>query len=218
MFLPFREETLFQGLRPLCCIPSFPDLCCILFSLVFPGNSIHHSFFCSVTSGSGDRPRNEGCPGGGVHSFFLWPLAIFQKTLCLLEPWGVWKRQLLKGHAWNLLAIEDFKWIPWHPVLHYTFNSAISEQSEYLAHCAVLASLSLWNCLEKALNIDISRKKHSELSGMGDSRKSIRANHSQLKPYFYSANRPIADSRESGTSEKLQETTKNLRSTGSGIS
>ena len=29
---------------------------------------IHHSFFCSVTSGSGDCPREEGCHGGGVHS------------------------------------------------------------------------------------------------------------------------------------------------------
>ena len=33
-------------------------------------NGIHHSFFCSVTSGSGDRPRKEGSHGGGVYSFF----------------------------------------------------------------------------------------------------------------------------------------------------
>ena len=38
--------------------------------LFFPGNGIHHGFFCSVTSGSGDRPRKEGCHGGGVYSFF----------------------------------------------------------------------------------------------------------------------------------------------------
>ena len=28
------------------------------------------AFFCSVTSGSSDRPRKEGCHGGGVYSFF----------------------------------------------------------------------------------------------------------------------------------------------------
>ena len=42
------------------------------FSLVFPRrNGIHHTFFCSVTSGSGDRLREEGCHGGGVYSFSL---------------------------------------------------------------------------------------------------------------------------------------------------
>ena len=28
------------------------------------------AFFCSLTSGSGDRPRKEGSRGGGVYSFF----------------------------------------------------------------------------------------------------------------------------------------------------
>ena len=27
-------------------------------------------FFCSVASGSGDRPRKEGCHSGGVYPFF----------------------------------------------------------------------------------------------------------------------------------------------------
>ena len=63
---------LFPGLRPLWCIPFFLDLWWIPFSLVFPGNGIHHSyFFCSMTSGSGDRPRQEGCHGGGVCFFSL---------------------------------------------------------------------------------------------------------------------------------------------------
>ena len=61
---------LFLGLRLYGVLPFFPDLWCMPLSLVFPGKCIHHSFFCSVTSGSGDRPRKEGCHGGGVHSFF----------------------------------------------------------------------------------------------------------------------------------------------------
>ena len=54
---------LFQGLRPLWHMPFYS------LSLVFPGDGIHHSLLCSVTSGSGDRPRKEGCDGGGVHCF-----------------------------------------------------------------------------------------------------------------------------------------------------
>ena len=57
-------ETLlfsFSGSEALWCIPFFPDLWCIPFSL---------SFLCSVTSGSGDRPRKERGHGGGVYSFF----------------------------------------------------------------------------------------------------------------------------------------------------
>ena len=34
-------------------------------------DGIHHIFFCSVTLGSGDRPREEGCHNGGVYSFSL---------------------------------------------------------------------------------------------------------------------------------------------------
>ena len=30
------------------------------------------AFSCSVASGLGDRPRKEGCHGGGVSSFFPW--------------------------------------------------------------------------------------------------------------------------------------------------
>ena len=41
-----------------------------LFPLFSQENGIHHRFFCSVTSGSGDRPRKEGSRGGGVYSFF----------------------------------------------------------------------------------------------------------------------------------------------------
>ena len=40
------------------------------FPLFSQENGMHHSFFCSVTSGSGDRPRKEGSRGGGVYSFF----------------------------------------------------------------------------------------------------------------------------------------------------
>ena len=57
---------------------TLPDLWCIPLSLVFPrhwytllsqGNSVHHSCFCFVTSGSSHRPREEGCRGGSVCSF-----------------------------------------------------------------------------------------------------------------------------------------------------
>ena len=34
------------------------------FPLFSQGNGIHHSFFCSVTSRSGNRRREEGCHGG----------------------------------------------------------------------------------------------------------------------------------------------------------
>ena len=36
----------------------------------FPRKMVYTiAFFCSVTSGSGDRPRKEGSHGGGVYSF-----------------------------------------------------------------------------------------------------------------------------------------------------
>ena len=60
---------LVRGLRPLWCIPFFPDQWCIPLPLFSPGNGAYHSFFCSVTSGSGDRPREEGCRSGGAYSF-----------------------------------------------------------------------------------------------------------------------------------------------------
>ena len=40
----------------------------------FPRKMVYtmvHSFFCSVTSGSGNRPRKGGCHGGGMYSFFF---------------------------------------------------------------------------------------------------------------------------------------------------
>ena len=43
-----------------------------LFPLFFQEDGIHHSFFYSVTSGSGTKPAKEGrmgCHGGGVQSF-----------------------------------------------------------------------------------------------------------------------------------------------------
>ena len=40
----------------------------------FPRKKVYTiAFFCSVTSGSGDRPRKEGSHGGGVYSFFPCP-------------------------------------------------------------------------------------------------------------------------------------------------
>ena len=48
---------------------------------------IHHSLFCSVASGSGNRPREEGCHGGGVYSFFpgmknqFWQKNYYQRIL-----------------------------------------------------------------------------------------------------------------------------------------
>ena len=59
-----------RGLRPLWCVPFFLDLRCMPFPLFSQGHGIHHRFLCSVTLGSGDRPREEGCHGGGVYSFF----------------------------------------------------------------------------------------------------------------------------------------------------
>ena len=60
---------LFQGLRLYGVYPSFRTYGVYPFPLFSQENGIHHSFFCSVTSGSGDRPRKEGCHGGGVYSF-----------------------------------------------------------------------------------------------------------------------------------------------------
>ena len=70
---PWRPSLFsFAGSEVLWCIPFFPDLWCIPFPLFSQENGIHHSFFFSVTSGSGNRPRKEGSHGGGVYSFFPW--------------------------------------------------------------------------------------------------------------------------------------------------
>ena len=61
---------LYRGLRLYGVYPSFRTYGVYPFPLFSQENGIHHSFFCSVTSGSGDRPRKEGCHGGGVYSFF----------------------------------------------------------------------------------------------------------------------------------------------------
>ena len=39
------------------------------FPLCSQGDSIHHSSLCSATSGSGDRPREDRCHGGGAFFF-----------------------------------------------------------------------------------------------------------------------------------------------------
>ena len=61
----------FRILRPLWCIPSLRTFGVYHFPLFSRGDGIHPSLFCSVTSGSGNRPREEGCHGGGVCSLPL---------------------------------------------------------------------------------------------------------------------------------------------------
>ena len=84
---PVREEKsihhhrgdppffLFLGLRLYGVYPSFRTYGVYPFPLFSQENGIHHSFFCTVTSGSGDRPRKEGSRGGGVYSSFFFSLA-----------------------------------------------------------------------------------------------------------------------------------------------
>ena len=66
---PWRPPPffLFPGLRLYGVYPSFQTYGVYPFPLFSQENGIHHSFFCSVTSGSGDRPRKEGSRGGGVY-------------------------------------------------------------------------------------------------------------------------------------------------------
>ena len=61
---------LFQGLRLYGVYPSFQTYGVYPCPFFCQENGIHNSFFCSVTSASGDRTRKEGCHGGGVYSSF----------------------------------------------------------------------------------------------------------------------------------------------------
>ena len=70
---PWKPSFFFRGLRLYGVYLSFRTYGAYPFFLFSHENGIHHSFFCSVTSGSGDRPRKEGCHGGGVYSFFPCP-------------------------------------------------------------------------------------------------------------------------------------------------
>ena len=73
---PWRPSFFsFPGLRLYGVYPSFQAYGIYPFPLFSQENSIHHSFFCSVTSGSGDRPRKEG-PTVVVYTLFSpekWP-------------------------------------------------------------------------------------------------------------------------------------------------
>ena len=62
---------LFRGLRLYGVYPPFRTYGVYPFPLFSQENKVYTIvFFGSVTSGSGDRPRKEGCRGGGVYSFF----------------------------------------------------------------------------------------------------------------------------------------------------
>ena len=62
---------------------------CIPFPLLSQENGIHHSFFGSVTLGSGNRPRKEGCHGGGVYSFFKFLVVRQPRSPCGLSNSGL---------------------------------------------------------------------------------------------------------------------------------
>ena len=83
---PWRHSFffLFLGLRLYGVYPSFWTYGVYPFPLFSQENGIHHSFFCSVTLGSGDRPRKEGSRGGGVYSFFPCFGALRSETLRIL--------------------------------------------------------------------------------------------------------------------------------------
>ena len=76
---------LFPGLRLYGVYPSFRTYGVYPCPLFSQENGIHHSFFYSVTSGSGDRPRKKGSRGGGVYSFFP------------LKPWEFFDGKRLHG-------------------------------------------------------------------------------------------------------------------------
>ena len=79
-----------------------------LFPCFCQENGIHHSFFCSVTSGSGDRPRKEGCHGGGVYSFFPLLVLVLEQGLQSLSP-GVLTLLLTDpGMAQSAVGAIDF--------------------------------------------------------------------------------------------------------------
>ena len=63
----------------------------------FPRKMVYTiAFFCSVTSGSGDRLEKEGCHGGGVYSLFFLRLWRFQTLGCCFAPPYV---RNLQGHS-----------------------------------------------------------------------------------------------------------------------
>ena len=69
---PWRPSLFFffRGLRLYGVYPSFRTYGVYPFPLFSQENGIHHSLFCSVTSGSGDRLRKEGVPRWWCILFF----------------------------------------------------------------------------------------------------------------------------------------------------
>ena len=70
LFLPGSEaSTMYTLCGPMACT----------FSLVFPRRWYTKCLLCSVTLGSGDRAREEGCHSGGVYSIFPGPTYILKQ-------------------------------------------------------------------------------------------------------------------------------------------
>ena len=79
LFPGLRLYGVYPSFRTYGVYPSFRTYGVYPFPFFSQENGIHHSFFSSVTSGSGDRPRKEGSRGGGVYSFFPCKTAFFFK-------------------------------------------------------------------------------------------------------------------------------------------
>ena len=79
---------LFPCLRLYGVYPSFRTYGVYPFPLFSQESGIHHRFFCSVTSGSGDRPRKEGSHGGGVYSFFPLKDIAYKHPVLTLYGYG----------------------------------------------------------------------------------------------------------------------------------